>query len=286
MLKTKTMALTKIKSSFSKFKASSVRTKTLVAVFVIGFAGLGVFQIVNSGAAATASGTVSIVVNEVNVQGVFTGNKVTNASITVNANPYSASYYCFQSNTTYPVGTGSSNTTGAGFFTCTTYLGTTGKQYTANATKNGYTSAGPATFTVEANTQKVVNLTLRQLDGDNDGVADINDQCPTQGGAVLANGCPAPAETNASISTFKAASSSVVKGQTASLTFASTGASNCGVLTYEQSTGAFISNTVTSGTNGTFVTPSLSSSKYYFLQCSGTGGGLPQISAPIKITVT
>lgn len=185
------MALTKIKKSFTKFKKSSVKTKVLVAAFVIGFAGLGVYQVANSGAAATGYGVVSVQVAEMNPAGQLTGNNVPNASVTIVANPAALTYNCNQSGA--PVGTGTSATSGIAPFTCSTFAGT-GKQYTANASKTGYTSRGSYTANVVIGQSTIFRVILQQKDGDGDGVADLSDTCPTVAG-IAPSGCPAGVPT-------------------------------------------------------------------------------------------
>ncbi len=173
------MTLTKIKSSLFK-------NKFLVIAFVVGFAGLGVFQVVSSSAGpATAQGLLSVSVNEANAKGVLTGNKVPNANIHVVAVPVESTYNCTQYGS--PVDWGNSTGTGIGAFTCATWSG--GRLYQVDASKSGYTSLGARQFTIYPGANTQVNLTLSLNDTDNDGIADTTDACPAQPG-VAPSGCP------------------------------------------------------------------------------------------------
>lgn len=146
-------------SLLAKFKKSSTRTKVLLAAFVVVFAGLGIFQIVNSGAAATGYGVVSVQVVEMDAAGQLTGKNVPGATVTIAPNPAAATYTCTQNSA--PVGTGTSGTSGIAPFTCATYSGT-GKQYTANASKTGYTSKGSYTSTVLIGQSNIFRVVLQQ----------------------------------------------------------------------------------------------------------------------------
>jgi hypothetical protein len=199
------MALKKIKSSFAKLKASSIRTKVLMAVFVVGFAGLGVFQVVNSAAGpATGYGLLSVRVAEAGVNGVLNGNAVPNATIHVVAVPVESSYNCTQTGS--PVDWGNSSGSGTGAFTCSTWSG--GRLYQVDAGKSGYSSLGPRQVYVYPGSNAMVNLTLKQNDTDGDGIADTYDACPTQGnlgGGLQTNGCPINSTTGNGVASVQVA---------------------------------------------------------------------------------
>ena len=112
------MALSRIKKSFSKFKASSTKNKVLVGFIVIGFAGLGIFGVVNSGATAGGpTGNIYIHFEVISTQGQTTPG-TPKSGIVVKINSNNASYACTNaSGVRGSIVTGTTDAAGNAYFT-------------------------------------------------------------------------------------------------------------------------------------------------------------------------
>lgn len=174
----------------SKLKSTLFNNKFILAIFAVGFAGLGTYLITNSSAGPpTGYGVASVQVAEMNLAGNLTGANVANATIHIYPTPDEASYVCTQGSNA--ANWGSSLSSGVGAFTCGSWSG--GRAYIADAAKTGYVSRGGYQATVNIGQTTVFRVILQLADTDHDGVADLSDSCPTQGNAgygVQSNGCP------------------------------------------------------------------------------------------------
>lgn len=273
----------------SKLKSTLFRSKFILAVFAVGFAGLGTYLITNSSAGPpTGYGVASVQVAEMNLAGQLTGANVPDATIHIYPTPAEASYVCTQGSS--PANWGSS-LSGVGAFTCGSW--SAGRAYIADAGKTGYVSRGGYQATVHIGQTTVFRVILQLTDGDGDGYADLYDSCPSQGNGgygMQGNGCPnPPPPPNVSFPTDLTVRVSPIEyGGSTSMYWSSINGTACSLekaSVTNGAIGAFGNGTPTPIGAQERGTGALTATTAYRVYCSGINGGGAGYSSARVITV-